>query len=366
MVTVSITDLPTEKQLELSIKKARLEEKARELAAHRYSPRTLEETLATWRRFATWAIAHDEGIDLPVAPQTIARYIAQLAEERKGDATIKVVAGSIGRMHRIHGHDDPTKDPLTQLALKGATRECRVYAEQRAENRHRLAALKAELAGREPVPRRGRPGNEAVPFTAEQIRQMVDECPPDPRGVRDAAIIILGFGGGFRRSELAGILRRNIEISSEGMRILLVGTKTDQRREGQYRFISRGDDKFYCPVFHVEEFLRLYKPTGARHLFLREKNGAKFGKIGQPQNVFTAEGISGATVARAVKRAAERAGIEPSAHSAHSLRSGYATEAKNRGHSVDEIARGGGWKNLQQVYRYTRPLDGWRHSARSI
>ena len=177
---------------------------------------------------------------------------------------------------------------------------------------------------------------------SDDIRAMVGTLGVTPLGIRDRALLLLGFAGAFRRSELVGLNVEDIGVRREGLAVTIGRSKTDQEGEGRQVAICYGSDPATCPVRAVKAWLDLVGSSGP---VFRSIN--KGGRIGS-------ERLSDKAVALVVKRTAEAAGLDPELYSGHSLRSGFATTAARNGASEAAIMRQTGHRSLTVLRGYIR------------
>jgi site-specific recombinase XerD len=160
--------------------------------------------------------------------------------------------------------------------------------------------------------------------------------------IRDRALILIGFSGGFRRSELVNIDYDDIEFVPEGVKILIKRSKTDQSGEGSVKAIPYFDNQEFCPVVALKNYVnKKFSNT----------NGGK---------IFN---ISDKSVALIIKRYAEKAGLDSSKYSGHSLRSGFATTAAEFGAEERNIMAMTGHKTTQMVRRYIQEANLFKNNA---
>ena len=176
---------------------------------------------------------------------------------------------------------------------------------------------------------------------SDDLRAMVGTLPETPAGRRDRALLLLGFSGAFRRSELVALDRADIAIRKEGLAVTIRRSKTDQEGAGRSVAICYGSDPATCPVRAVTAWLAL---VGDGPVF---RAVGKSGRIG-------AERLSDKAVALVVKRSAEAAGRDPAAYAGHSLRSGFATTAARNGAGEAAIMRQTGHRSLTVLRGYIR------------
>jgi len=158
--------------------------------------------------------------------------------------------------------------------------------------------------------------------------------------IRDKAIILIGFAGGFRRSEIVNIDYEDIEFVSEGIKIFIKRSKTDQSGEGMIKAIPYFENKNYCPVLALKYWF--------------EYSEIKSGKIFD---------ISDKSVALIIKKYSSLAGLDPNKYGGHSLRSGFATSAAEAGAEERYIMAMTGHKTTQMVRRYIQEANLFKNNA---
>ena len=179
-----------------------------------------------------------------------------------------------------------------------------------------------------------------LPETIKLIVQSIDK--KKPIDIRDKAIILIGFSGAFRRSEIAAIKIEDLSFSVYGVSINIPHSKTDQEGEGRTVDIPFGTNELYCPVFSLQSWIR-EADIESGHIFLR------FGK----NQKIVRKGISGHTIALILKKRCKRFGISHEI-SGHSLRSGHVTAAIKSGTPESWIMRQTGHTNLSTLMKYER------------
>ena len=158
---------------------------------------------------------------------------------------------------------------------------------------------------------------------------------------RDKALILLGFAGGFRRSELVNIENEDVEFVNEGVKILIKRSKTDQSGEGIVKAIPYFENKEFCPVLSLKKYID-------------NTSNNKKGRIFE---------ISDKSVALIIKKYAQKAGLDPSKYAGHSLRSGFATTAAEFGAEERNIMAMTGHKTTQMVRRYIQEANLFKNNA---
>ncbi|MGA7244381.1 MAG: site-specific integrase, partial [Terracidiphilus sp.] len=176
----------------------------------------------------------------------------------------------------------------------------------------------------------------------EDIRRMVANCPESILGIRDRAIILCGFAMAARRKEAAELAVRDLEWTESGVIVTCRRSKTDQGGEGYTKAIAYGSDPDTCPVRALRAWLDA-APTG--------KNGPVFRGVDRHGNVSSHRLYPG-SIARIIKTAARRAGLDAGNISGHSLRSGMASQAARNGVDERSIARTTQHKSLRVLRRY--------------
>src|SRR3954452_4710266 len=168
--------------------------------------------------FITWCESKTV-LSLPAAPATVAMYIADLAEIAKV-ATITRRMAAISKAHQAAGFESPCslKNAAVSEVLAGIRREKGVAPEGK------------------------------TPLLTDHVRRIVRALPKSLLGLRDAAVLLVGFAGGFRRAEVAGLLHTDVEFTHEGIKVNLRRSKTDQEGSGRKVGLPYGSDPATCPV----------------------------------------------------------------------------------------------------------------------
>ena len=265
-----------------------------------------------------------------------AEYVSHLADEGKAPSTIERALAAVAVAHRAGG--------AGRLATEAARDVLRSHRRDSADN--------------------GRTVRKAKPVTVTALRAMVEVLDVTTlAGLRDRAIIVLGFALGARRSEAAGLDIADLEFTDEGLQVLIRRSKTDQEAAGRPVALPYGSHPETCPVRTVQAWLAALAEraftSGA--LFRRIDKHGKLGRT--PHGRGSADGrISSQAVAIVVKRTALRAGLDAaSAFSGHSLRRGFATETYRAGADQLRIARHAGWKDGSATLAgYIEDVDRWK------
>ena len=295
-------------------------EQAREFARHSKAENTLRGYRSDWRDFCKRC--QGQGVcPLPASPEAVASYIADCAGRLKV-GSIQRRLNAIAEAHKAVGAESPTLAGIVRNTLKGIKR----------------------MLGTAPV--------QKAPALTADIHAMVDVTVDGLIGLRDRALILLGFAGAFRRSELVGLNVDDCSFGKDGLTVTLRRSKTDQEGQGRRIGIPYGSNPDTCPVRTLQTWL---EQTGiADGPLFRSLN--RHGMV-QPHR------LSSGDVARIVKKLAKRSGLDPAIYAGHSLRSGHATSAAASGASERSIMLQTGHRSVQMVRRYIREGNLFRENS---
>ncbi len=171
---------------------------------------------------------------------------------------------------------------------------------------------------------------------------------------RDKSIVLIGFGGGFRRSELISLDYEDIEFVPEGLKIMIRRSKTDQFGEGMIKGLPYFENQNYCPVKNLKKWIEI----------ANIKNGPIFRRFSKGSSI-TNHRLTDQTVVLIIKKYLNIAGIDNSNFSGHSLRAGFATVAAESGADERSIMAMTGHKTTQMVRRYIREANIFKNNALS-
>ena len=250
---------------------------------------------------------------LPADPKILSLYLTYLSSTSKF-STLKRRIASISVIHKIKGHYIDTKHPIIMENLLGIKR--RKGSNQKAKKPILINDLKAI------------------------IKVIHENKKEDKKKIRDKALILIGFSGGFRRSELVNIDFDDVEFVSEGVKIFIKRSKTDQSGEGMIKAIPYFENQLYCPVVSLKEWINYME--------------IKSGKIFQ---------ISDKSVALIIKKYVSLSGLDPNKYGGHSLRSGFATSTAESGADERNIMAMTGHKTTQMVRRYIQEANLFKNNA---
>ncbi len=283
------------------------------------------------RHFMNW------GGYLPCDSALVLRYLLSHADLLNA-RTLAVRLTALSQWHCYQGFDDPTKHGDIRLSLRGIQRSL------------------------------GKPARRAKALHYEELQEILRALArqTDVRAQRDAALLQLGFFGGFRRSELVSLEVGDLSFNREGLIVNLRQSKTDQLKLGINKAIpylpdvndaslSTSTRQFMCPVTAIKKWLEL----------ARISDGPLFRQISRWKQI-SVKGLSPAAVSDIVRRGAESAGLpESECYSAHSLRRGMATSAYRAGASFSEIKRQGAWRHDGTVQVYIDEAKLFEENAAS-
>jgi len=220
---------------------------------------------------------------------------------------------------------------------------------------HRLSRLNPPLVGETLKGIRrtiGTAQHGKDPLLSADIRRIVAARREDLLGLRDAALVLVGFAGGFRRSELAGIHIYDLKFSTDGVVVTVRKSKTDQEGAGREVGLPFGSSSQTCPVLALRQWLAAAKIT----------DGPVFRSVGRYGHV-ARRGLHKDSIGKLLKRAAGRAGLKVEALGGHSLRAGCVTQAAMNGVREFVIMRQTGHKTVATLRRYIRSGEIFRENA---
>ncbi len=272
---------------------------------------TLRAYKADFRDFALFC--QQNGLkSMPSEPKIITIYLTHLSKTSKF-STLKRRLASISVVHRLNGHYLDTKHPIITENLLGIKRVKGTY--QKAKKPILINDLKL-------------------------IINVINEEKNTKIRFRNKALILVGFAGGFRRSELVEIFFEDIEFVTEGVKIFVKRSKTDQSGEGMTKGIPYFSNKNYCPVISLQNWIK--------------ESQIKTGKIFN---------MSDKNVALTIKKYTGLAGLDKKKYSGHSLRSGFATSTAELGAEERSIMAMTGHKSTQMVRRYIKEANLFKNNA---
>ena len=276
------------------------------------APNTLRAYQADFKDFSLFCIKNGFS-SMPTEPKILALYLTFLSATSKY-STLKRRIASISVIHRIKGHYLDTKHPIIM------------------ENLHGIKRVK------------GTAQKSKKPLLINNLKSIINAIDEikysEKKKFRDKALILIGFSGGFRRSELVNIDFDDLEFVNEGVKIFISRSKTDQSGEGMIKAIPYFENKQFCPVTKLKDWINF--------------SNIKSGKIFE---------ISDKSVALIIKNYASLSGLDPNKYGGHSLRSGFATSAAEFGAEERNIMAMTGHKTTQMVRRYIQEANLFKNNA---
>jgi integrase len=181
---------------------------------------------------------------------------------------------------------------------------------------------------------------------------MLRMTPDNLRGIRDRALLLVGFAGAFRRSELVALDVADVALTPEGLLLTLRRSKTDQEGAGRQVAIPFGSRAETCPVRALRAWLDATAIT----------EGPVFRWVHGRRSVSSMR-LTGQSIALVVKKYAAAAGLNVADFSGHSLRAGFVTSAARAGEPERRIMRQTGHKSIEMVLRYVRQANAFTDNA---
>jgi site-specific recombinase XerD len=272
-----------------------------------------------FRIFSVWC-KDRELASLPALPATVATYLAYEVGQNLRPSTLGRRLAAIQYAHQHAGHEAPTNAEAVKATLRGIRRTLGIARSRKA------------------------------PATANTAKAMARAVPDSLIGLRDRAILLLGFAGAFRRSELVALDVADIQSVDGGLRVTIRRSKIDQEGEGAIIAIVAGTTD--CPARALMTWL---SAAGIGE-------GPVFRPINKVGNVSCTR-LSGRSVANVVKQYAERVGLDPKMFSAHSLRSGFLTSAAANGASVFKMMDVSRHKSADTLRGYVQDAELFQNHA---
>ena len=272
---------------------------------------TLRAYQADFKDFSSFCVKNGFN-SLPTEPKIIALYLTHLSSFSKF-STLKRRIASIKVVHRLKGHYIDTKHPIITENILGIKRK-----------------LGVKQIAKKPI----------LINDLKKIINVIDQEKYELKKFQNKALILIGFAGGFRRSELVSIEYENVDFVTEGVKITVTKSKTDQTGIGLTKAIPYFENKTYCPVTSLSKWI--------------EYSNINKGKIFK---------VSDKTVALTIKKYASIAGLDNSKYSGHSLRSGFATSTAEIGADERSIMAMTGHKTTQMVRRYIQEANLFKNNA---
>ena len=252
---------------------------------------------------------------LPASPKTISLFITHLSKNSKY-STIKRKLAAIKVSHKLAGQYIDLKNPIISENLISIKKQIGTYQKSKK------------------------------PILIRDLKLIINEIESEidiKIKLRNKSLILVGFSGAFRRSEIISIEIDDIEFVNEGVKIFLKKSKTDQTGEGMIKALPYFDNEFYCPVRNLKKWINYLSNT---------KNKSK--------KIFD---MSDKNVSLIIKKYVNKIGLNPQIYSGHSLRSGFATSAAENNVEERHIMNMTGHKSNQMVRRYIQEGNLFKNNA---
>lgn len=298
---------------------APLVRRAAEIFSQARAANTVRAYGADWRDFTGWCAGHGF-LPLPAEPRAVVLYLAARSETDKV-STLQRRLAAIAQAHHAAALESPTPRSPVRLFMAGLRRE----------------------RGSEPAAKR--------PILARELQAMLQTVPDSVLGTRDRALLLVGFLGAFRRSELVALDADDIEEAGEGLIVRVRRSKTDPEGRGARKGIPRGSGET-CPVAALHQWMEIAAIAA----------GPVFRPVNRHGGILPCR-LSGEAVALVVKRYARAAGLDPAQVAGHSLRAGLATSAAQAGKSERAIMRQTLHRSVTTLRRYIREGGLFRDNA---
>ena len=314
--------LPTVSSSEIEFNSIRPElEDAVDFAQAEKSTATRRAYRSDFEIFRTWC--GTKGLSpLPASPEAVAAFLAFDAKSGTQSSTLERRLAALRYAHKLAGHPSPTASEAVKATLRGIKRTLRHCTIRKA------------------------------PATSEKIAAMAAATGKSVRGLRDRAMLLLGFAGAFRRSELVALDFSDLEFCNGGLRITIRRSKTDQEGDGATIAIAAGS--FACPVKATRAWLKASRIT----------RGPIFRPVSKSGRTLSRQ-LSDRAVAEIVKTYARRIGLKAEDFSGHSLRAGFLTSAAQRGASIFKMMDVSRHKSIDTLRGYVRDAELFRDHAGS-
>ena len=285
---------------------------------------TLRAYKSDFKDFGAFCAQH--GLNsLPSEPKIVSLYLTHLSKNSK-ISTLRRRLVSISMVHKLKGHYLDTKHPIIVENLMGIRR-----------------AKGSIQEGKKPI---------LINHLKLIINAINDQKTEDIKKLRDKSIILVGFGGGFRRTELTSINHEDLEFVPEGLKITIKRSKTDQYGQGMIKGLPYFNNETYCPIINLKKWLEISKI----------KSGPIFRRFSKGSSL-TDKRLTDQSVVLLMKKYLNLAGIENKNFAGHSLRSGFATVAADSGADERSIMAMTGHKTTQMVRRYIREANIFKNNA---
>jgi integrase len=278
--------------------------------------------VSDWKHFVSWCKTRRLS-PLPCNPDRLAEYARFCVEKlHLKVSTVSRRLAAINQAHLRNGHASPAAEWVVKKTMHRIRRE------------------------------HGRPARGKDPVLTKDLRAMIAALPQDLSGARDKAILLLGFAGGMRRSEIVALDVGDLQLGEEGFVVQIQRSKTDQSGTGRKIGIPYGQDPLTCPVKAVLAWVEAAMLT----------SGPLFRGVNRWNRPLPTR-LSDKVIWRVVKKWAATIGKNPASFGAHSLRAGLITQATIGGATEQSIQEQTGHKSVAVLRRYVREASLFRNNA---
>ena len=285
---------------------------------------TLRAYKSDFKDFGAFCAKHELN-SLPSEPKIVSIYLTHLSKNSK-ISTLRRRLVSISMVHKLKGFYLDTKHPIITENLLGIKR------------------VKGSIQkGKKPI---------LINHLKSIINAIDEQKNEEIKKIRDRTIILIGFGGGFRRTELISLNHEDLEFVPEGLKITIRRSKTDQLGEGMIKGLPYFSKEIYCPVTSLKKWLEVSR-INSGPIFRRFSKGS----------LLTEKRLTDQSVVLLMKEYLKLAGIENKNFAGHSLRAGFATVAAESGADERSIMAMTGHKTTQMVRRYIREANIFKNNA---
>lgn len=293
------------------------------------APHTREGYASDWRQFRDWIASH--GLEpLPADPRMVALWISHMARTlHRKPSSIRRMLSTIATVHKRAGHPNPCEREIVREEMRGIS----------------------NVLGVRP--------KRAAPLLISHLEAIISGMGEGLRATRDRAIVLAGWSGALRRSELTELRAEDLAFMDKGIDVLIRRSKTDQAGEGAHVALFYATRTALCPVRALQEWMRLAKI----------EEGPVFRRLSShkrdPQ--LLSEPLQPAMVRRVIQSWTTHAGVQPeqigAVFSAHSLRAGFITEAARSGKAEWMIAKQSRHRSAEVLRTYIRLADTFEGNA---
>lgn len=302
-----------------------LSNSAKEYARNAYASNTIRAYRSDWQKFALWG-EENSLPTLPSTPAVIGTYVSFLADSGTKLSTIRRHLSTIHKAHDLQELESPVKSGKVSAIMKGIARE------------------------------HGSQHSQKKALSTKMVKEWIDLLPDDLASLRDKTIVLLGFAGALRRSEIVALTVDDVRFTQEGMVLKVRSSKTDQEGEGELVALPFGANEEYCPVHTLRKWIDEAEISEGPLLRSFWKGNRKI----------RSNPMSSKAVAVIVKQMVLQLGKDPSEFSGHSLRAGHATEAIRQGASERVAMNQGRWKSRIVFRRYVREGNLFRENSAKV